>query len=119
MVLQIVQLKDADLTRRTDAMRTAVLRLLRAFSANPAELTALEKPLSKLLDMAAFEADRLADSWEGEQRNFARRRYIAKLTALSNAFETRVRKQRSAAGRDAFELEADLLLDRMARESAA
>lgn len=116
---QVADLQDADLTRRTDAMRVAVMRLLRALSSDPAELRALRKPLMKFLQMVLFEVDRLVESWPTEDQCVARKRYVAKLGALSKAFEARARKQRSSATHDAFELETDLLLDRMAHETAA
>ena len=119
MVADLSPLGDAELVRRTQAVQTAVMRLLRALSSDPSELRALRKPLMKFLQMLNFEVDRLVDSWEGEEAPQARTRYVAKLDALARAFEKRARKRRDSETRDAFELETDLLLDRMTHESAA
>ncbi len=119
MVLRIDGLEDAELSRRTHAVRCAVTRMARALARNPEALRPLSRPLLRFLDLALKEADRLQDCWGTDDRAFARRRYIAKLAVMTEMFETRVRRHSKQAGRDGYELEADLLLDRMVRETAA
>ncbi|WP_372833513.1 hypothetical protein, partial [Puniceibacterium confluentis] len=112
---KIDSLDDSELRHCTTAVRHVVERCLRALARDPQGLGPLCKPLMKFLDMALREADRLQVSWSDESRSFARQRYILKLAAMIEIFETRARRQRVAAGQDSFELEADLLLDRMKR----
>ncbi|MFZ5964755.1 hypothetical protein ACOXXX_17570 [Thalassococcus sp. BH17M4-6] len=119
IVQDIDTLDDAELTSRTDAVRVAVARLLRALSSNPAELRSLRKPLVKFLQMLQSEVDQLSEHWADERRARARKRYLSRLSAIARAFEARARKQRDLIAGDAFEFETDLLLDRMPHETAA
>ncbi len=119
LVARIDILADPDLCRQTDAMCHAVTRLSRALSQDPDAMRPLLRPLMKFLDMALHETDRLIDAWPTENRDFARKRFLAKLAAMVEAFESRARRHPMAVGQDNFELEADLLIDRMVRETTA
>lgn len=114
---QIDALGDADLTRQTERMGQALLRLLRAVAQDPEALRDLHTPLMTFLQMARFEADRLTELWSDKEQRRARARYLAKLSALSHAFEHRAGGLQGTA-RDALAAETDLLLHRMTQESA-
>ena len=116
---RIAGLGDADLTLRTDAARDMALRIVRTFSASESDEMRIRKPLDKFIEILSAEITRLEASWDGEDYLFARRRYVAKLEVLTEAFETRARQSGAKDGRDAFDVEADLLLDRIRSESAA
>lgn len=119
LVIRIQRLEDYDLIRRTDAVHRAVTRLLRTLTLDPLAAEAVHKPLMKFLLMAVHEADRLDDAWLTADRSFARHRYIAKLSAMAMAFEACARHHGLATREDSFELEAELLIDRMTYESVA
>ncbi|SNR76403.1 hypothetical protein [Puniceibacterium sediminis] len=119
LVLRIHHLDDSDLSRRTEAVRSAVNRLVRTLSQDPIAIQSVRKPLMKFLHMSAHEADRLDESWNSACRNFARQRYINQLSTMATVFESRARHQGLATRNDSFELEAELLIDRMKHENAA
>ena len=112
-------LEDAEITRRTEAARSLVMRLLRSFARDPDSLMRLKKPVSKFVKLLDAEAERLCMAVSTESSTFARRRYIAKLEVMTESFEASARKTRVRGDKDAFEVEADLLLNRMPRNSAA
>ncbi|CUH78763.1 hypothetical protein [Tropicibacter naphthalenivorans] len=116
---QVASLQDADLTRRTEVARDMVVRLARDNVSDIKGFRRVRKPVEKFSAMLSEEAERLIASWDGEDYLFARKRYVAKLDVMTDSFATRARKNGFQAGRDAFEMEADMLLDRMPRESAA
>ena len=116
---RVAGLGDTDLTRRTQAAQDMVLRLIRSLGNEPADIMRLQKPATKFARLLQAEVDRLETCWEGEQYLFARRRYVAKLEVMSESFETHLRKGGARSGQDAYDLEADILLDRMRHESAA
>lgn len=116
---RIAALGDADLSRRTAAARDMVLRLARTMINDSGDPRIMRKPIGKFIEILQAEIDRLEGSWEGEEHLFARRRYVAKLQVMSDSFEEHARKKSARRGRDAFDLEADLLLDRMQHETAA
>jgi hypothetical protein len=116
---RIADLGDADLRRRTEAACGMATRLLRTLASDLTLTGKLAKPTEKFAEILGTEVTRLEEAWEGEQYLFARRRYVAKLDVLAESFETRMRKLGGRRLGDAFDLEADLLLDRMRRDSAA
>ncbi|EBA06424.1 hypothetical protein [Sagittula stellata] len=116
---RIAMLEDAEITRRTEAARTQVLRLMRSFARDPQSLARLTRPVDKFISLLDAESNRLCDARSGEGVQFARRRYIAKLDVMMESFETSARKTRVRGDKDAFEVEADLLLDRMPANTAA
>ncbi len=116
---RVAGLGDADLTRQTEALQDSVMRLLRTAAADIEKLNKLRKPALKLVEILSVELDRLENCWEGEDYLFARRRYGAKLDVLAESFAARLHKMQARSGQDAFDMEADLLIDRMPVESAA
>lgn len=116
---RVAMLEDAEITRRTEAARTLVMRLMRSFSRDPQSLQRLDRPVAKFIGLLDAEANRLCTGAPGESSIFARRRYIAKLDVMTESFETSARKTRVRGDKDAFELEADLLLDRMPQNNVA
>lgn len=116
---RIAMLEDAEITRRTEAARTLVLRLMRGFARDPRSLARLARPVDKFVSLLDAESNRLCDARSGEGAQFARRRYIAKLDVMTESFETSARRTRVRGDKDDFEMEADLLLDRMPTNSAA
>ena len=117
---QVAMLEDAEITRRTEASRQAIMRMMRSFMRDPEAVLRIAKPVDKFTEMLRAEAKRLLSSQASESAAFVRRRYIAKLDVMTQSFERSARKARAANDEDGFELEADLLLDRMPpRETAA
>lgn len=116
---RVADLGDARLTMRSDAMRNRAMQLIRAFGTNPADLLRIKRPIAKLTEIFALEVDRLERAWDSDRHVFARHRFEAKLQVLMDSFEDRARRSGVKAGHDAFDLEADLLIDRMRQGSAA
>ncbi|MBS0125587.1 hypothetical protein [Thetidibacter halocola] len=119
VVSRVAGLNDADLTRRSRAATETVLRLMRASAQEPAQLDQLRKPLTTVTRILGEEVMRLESDWEGAQQPFARRRYVAKLSLLVEKFQDLAFRGGVRVGRDAFDMEADLLLERMRGDSAA
>ncbi len=116
---RIALFDDADLTLKSDATRAMVMRLMRSFGTDPKDLFRISKLVNKFSDILRTETDRLEAAWHGDDHLFARQRFVLKLEVLSESFEAHARDGSQRSGRDAFDLEADLLLDRMPQESAA
>ena len=119
LVRRITDLGDTDLHLRTQGAADMVMRLLRATAQDPEMTRRLQKPTEKFTQILATEVERLEDAWDGEKYLFARRRFVAKLAVVTEGYETHVRKLGDRLGGDAFDLEADLLIDRMRSDSAA
>ncbi|WP_156943782.1 hypothetical protein [Roseivivax isoporae] len=118
IVDRVAGLGDPNLALRTEAMHGAILRLLRAFSADPGQLLDLERPLDKFLRLASAEVGRLEHGWRHD-RATAAQSYATRLAALTAAFETGARQRRQRATPDTYALDADLLLQRMGGHAAA
>lgn len=116
---QVAALQDAELIRRTDRARDLIDRLMQDTARDADSFARIRKPIETFAHMLSEEVQRLLDSAEGSDFTFARRRYMAKLQVMTESFSTHARKKGYQAGRDAFEREADNLLNRMPRESAA
>ncbi|WP_097805527.1 hypothetical protein [Pelagimonas varians] len=112
-------LEDADLTRQAEAARSIVLRLMRTFGTQPQDVRRISKLVDKFTEIMRSEVDRLAAEWDGDNYLYARKRYVLKIDTLRQSFESHARAGSERSGRDSFDFEADLLLDRMPRESAA
>ncbi|MDU8909850.1 hypothetical protein [Aestuariicoccus sp. MJ-SS9] len=119
IVADIAALEDDDLTLRSQAMRSAVSRLVRMAANDTAVLGALRKPLRRFLKILAEETIELVDAWDSDRHAYARHRFVAKMTALTRAFEAKARAIGLNDGRDEFELEADLLIERIPQRPAA
>ena len=119
MVCEIAALGDAQLTRHTEALKGAVMGLIRALGEDPDGMERLHRPVVKFVKLLRRENDDLLAAWTTDERERARRRYRTRITALGQTFEEFARKSGKKAGRDAFELEADLLWNRKPLERAA
>ena len=115
LLLHISALQDDDLTERTRMIAHTIMGLIRAVDFETSTLQKLSRPLSKLLDKMEAEADALIVSSDHGSSAFQRRKLQIKLQALADAFEARARKNGIAEGRDSFELQADVLFQRMSR----
>ncbi|WP_417719397.1 hypothetical protein [Salipiger sp.] len=118
-VLEVEPLGDAELTRRVDALTTGVFVLVRTLGERPADIDRLQKPVSKFIEIMTRENRTLIERWKGRDRALARQRYLARVSALAEAFGERARSKGARTGRDVFEIEADLLWNRMHRDRAA
>ena len=119
MVCEIAALGDAQLTRHTEALKSAVMGLIRALGEDPDGMERLHRPVVKFVKLLRRENDDLLAAWNTDHRERARRRYLTRITALGQTFEEFARKSGRKAGRDAFELEADLLWNRKPLHRAA
>lgn len=116
---RVADLGDARLTMRSDALRNRTMHLIRAFGSPPGDLMRMQRPITKLTEIFALEVDRLERAWHSDRHVFARHRFEAKLQVLLDSFEERTRRSGVKAGNDAFDLEADLLIDPMRKGTAA
>lgn len=112
-------LSDADLLRRTEALRLTVTQHLTKAIGDEARFDRVLALADRIATMIEAEAPRLLAAQGHTDQTFARRRFVAKLETLFETFEDRARKLTGPARTDAFDEEAQRLLDRMPRESAA
>ncbi len=75
--------------------------------------------VSKLIDKVEAEVSALAETSKGSVTPFERRKFLVKLQTLVDTFEARARKNGIGKGRDNFELQTDVLFNRMNRYNAA
>ena len=115
MVFSLGALHDDDLTERTRKVADTVMGLLGTVDFETPVLQKLAAPLSKMLTKMEAETDALLSLAPHGCTAFERRKYLTKVQTLADAFEARARKNGIAEGRDNFELQADLLFDRMHR----
>jgi hypothetical protein len=115
MLFSLSALQDDDLTERTRKIAHTVMGLVGTVDFETPMLEKLASPLSKMLDKMEAETDSLIDVAPNGLTAFQRRKYHIKMQTLADAFEARARKNGIAEGRDNFELQADLLFDRMQR----
>lgn len=109
---------DTQLSQRTTVSVDLVLSLARASAQDAAQFDKLTRTITKFGDILTSEVQRLDDSKDSETYAFARRRFLAKLKVLTESFEEIAWKKGIHAGRDPFDMEADLLLDRMRLDPA-
>ncbi len=119
LVDRVAALDDAELTLRVEAARNQVLRPMRRSVDDLRTMSLVSRPVHKVIDLLTVEVSRLEQAWLGNGHVFARRRFLAKLEVLSESFEMLARQCGVRGARDAFERQADQLIDRMPRESAA
>lgn len=115
----VAALGDAEMVRRTEAVRLMALRFLRVSAGRPAAFARVRTLTEKLIVILSAEVARLTASKGASEASFARRRYLAKLEVIAESFEARLTRPDSAPRDDAFDKEADRLLHRMPQESAA
>jgi DNA helicase TIP49 (TBP-interacting protein) len=75
--------------------------------------------VTKLIDKMHFEVATLVEAPNGNVTEFQRRKFVVKIQTLVDTFETRARKSGIGKGRDNFELQTDVLFNRMNRYHAA
>lgn len=112
-------LADADLLRRTEALRRTVARHLHATLGDERRFVRMLALADKVATLLAAEPARLIAAQGESDQSFARRRFVAKVETLAENFETRALKLAAPGRADAFDEEARRLMDRMPRESAA
>lgn len=115
---RIALLGDAEVTRQTEATRSMIKRVVRAMSDSPKELARILTPVQTLTDLLNQEAMALEQAQLDDGFRTARRKYLAKLDAMSRSFESRARKRGARNGRDARDFDADMLLERMPLDAA-
>lgn len=115
----IANLGDAEVTRQFEALRTGVMALIRALGDDGTNMRRLRKPVTTLVEMIGRENASLQTAWDTGDKFRARRRYLAHLTVIGEAFEECARKSGTKSGRDAFEWQADVLWNRMPRDRVA
>ena len=115
LLITLSALHDDDLTERTRKTVHTVMGLIGTVNFETKLLQSLSGPLSKMLAKMEAETDALVAVSENGIPPFERRKYLVKMQALADAFEARARKIGVAEGRDNFELQAELLFDRMQR----
>lgn len=112
-------LGDTDLTQRTTAHLDGVMQIVRIVGSDPLQSERMPSALTKFAEILTREVLRLEGDWDGPSNVFARRRYLAKLKVLVTMVEDISLKSGLRAGKDAFDMEADLLLERMRAGAAA
>lgn len=115
----VAALGDAELVRRTEAVRGIVMRQLRRAAGRPAVFARVNRGSDKLIAILSAEAARLAAAQGHQNPAFARRRFLAKLDLIRDNINARLGGSGDGVAEDAFDMEADRLLHRMPRESAA
>lgn len=119
MVCDIANLDDAEMTRQIEALRSGVMGLILALCEDGSGVERLRKPVVRFVELLRRENAQVIAAWSDANRDRARRRYILRITALGDTFEEHARAAGTRAGRDAFELQADLLWHRMPASRAA
>lgn len=115
ILINLGALHDEDLTERTRKTLHTIMKLIGTVDFETSVLQSLSAPLSKMLNKMEAETDALVARSAKGLSPFERRKYHIKMQALADAFEARARRIGIAAGRDNFELQTELLFDRMQR----
>ncbi|MBY6113594.1 DUF4079 domain-containing protein [Mameliella alba] len=116
---RIAALEDPALSLKIEAARRLVLRPMRQTTDDARTSARLYRPVRKVIAILDEEVRRLETAWTGQGKAFARRRFLAKLEVMTESFEAFAVHNGVRGARDAFERQADMLIDRMPRESAA
>lgn len=116
---RVAALDDAALTHQVAAARRLVLGQMRQVSGDQRNAERLDRPARRVVEILEQEIDRLEQAWNSKGHVFARRRFLAKLDIMTDSFESFAKRNGIRRTRDAFERQADQLIDRMPRESAA
>lgn len=119
MLLNLGALQDDDLNERTRNVANTVMGLIGTVDFETPTMEKIAPPLSKMIAKMESETEALLAASDAGLTSFQRRKYHSKMQALAAAFEVRARKIGIAAGRDKFELQAELLFDRMQRNRKA
>lgn len=116
---RVAQLDDAEMNQQVEAARERIMRPLRLGARDKHAVSRILRPVQKVVALLDEEVSRLETAWDAPSQAFAQRRFLAKLEVLSEGFEGLARRTGLRGARDAFERQADRLIDRMPRESAA
>lgn len=119
LLLTLARLEDDDLYERTRAAVNTIMGLLSTIDVATPTLQRIAPTVNKLLDKMQFEVTTLITVPHGKVTPFQRRKFLVKIQALVDTFETRARQRGIGQGRDNFELQTDLLFNRMHRYQAA
>ena len=115
LLMSLSNVQDDDLIERTRTVTNSVMALIDTVDFETTTLQKIAPPLNKMLDKMEAETSALLEGPENGSSRFQRRKYHTKMQAMASVFEARARKIGIAAGRDRFELQAELLFDRMQR----
>ena len=119
LLMSLVYLQDDDLYERTRVSVNTVMGLLATIDVTTPTLQRIAPSVSKLIDKMQAEVTVLTGSPDGKVTPFQRRKFLIKIQTLVEKFETRARQRGIGQGRDNFELQTDLLFNRMNRYRAA
>ncbi|MCL3882059.1 hypothetical protein [Marivita sp. GX14005] len=115
LLANLSTLGDDDLFERTRLAVDTVMGLVGTIDLESRTLMRIAPTLSKLIRKMEAEVDAMIDAQPRGLTGFERRKFHIKMQTLSDAFEARARRSGIAEGRNNFELQADLLFNRMQR----
>ncbi|WP_076447305.1 hypothetical protein [Roseivivax lentus] len=118
LVDRVARLDEPELTLRMEAVRSAILRLVRAHVSCPESFASFEKPLTAFISIADGEVSALENGWQQDSHRAAQR-FSHRIAALTDGFEARARKRRARQDADTYAFDADLILERMRQNKAA
>ena len=119
LLADLMSLQDDDISERTRIAADTVMGLLGTVDFSTPALHKMAPSVSKLLDKMEVEAQVLVSTTKGAIPAFQRRKFHSKMQALVDVFEARARRSGIARGRNSFELQTNLLFDRMNRSRSA
>lgn len=119
LLLSLARVEDDDLYERTRVAVNTIMGLLGTIDAATPTLQRIAPSVTKLIDKMHFEVATLVEAPNGNVTEFQRRKFVVKIQTLVDTFETRARKSGIGKGRDNFELQTDVLFNRMNRYHAA
>jgi len=119
MLLTLARLQDDDLYERTRVTVNTVMGLLSTIDVTTPTLQRIAPSVTKLINKMQAEVTALVEAPRGSVTQFQRRKFLIKIQTLVDTFESRARKSGIGKGRDNFELQTDLLFNRMQRYHAA
>lgn len=119
ILLTLSRLEDDDLYERTRVAVNTVMGLLGTIDGSTPTVQRIAPTVSKLIDKVEAEVSALSETSKDSVTPFERRKFLVKLQTLVDTFEARARKNGIGNGRDNFELQTDVLFNRMNRYHAA
>lgn len=119
ILLTLARLQDDDLYERTRVTVNTVMGLLSTIDVTTSTLQRIAPSVTKLINKMQAEVTALVEAPRGSVTQFQRRKFLIKIQTLVDTFESRARKSGIGKGRDNFELQTDLLFNRMQRYHAA
>ncbi|WP_299784119.1 hypothetical protein [uncultured Marivita sp.] len=118
LAITLSDLDDDELSERTRIATNKVMGLLGTVDLKTPTLQKIAPSVSKMLTKMEAEVATLVDRTDGLPSRFERRKFHMKMVALVDAFEVRARKSGIARGRNNFELQTDVLFQRMNRKDS-